>query len=730
MTKRRVLYLTDIFGGVHGGTEGQLVALLDNLPSTWDAELWVLQDSEYLNAHPFPVPWRTLHLPSMKNPLFLPRMRSVATAIRGAGFDLIHALHADTCTLAPLLGRWAHVPVLTSRRDLGYWQTPRRIEALRRANRHVAGILANSQAVADRTVAVEHAHPARVHVVRNGHDPARFEKPAAPDLRAQLGIPPFAPVIGLVANFRPLKRHRDLVGALAALGTRGEHAHVLFVGTGPGAEDLKAHAASLGVADRVHVHGVTGDVVPVLKHLQIGVLCSESEGLSNAIIEYLACGLPVVATDVGGNPELVTDGDNGFLYEVGDVQALAAHLGTLIEDHDFARRCGEASRTRFEHEFTIDRMVDQTLSLYERLLGGRQPRSLSWRVIDDVAALEDLAPDWRALCRPNQFFASPSWVITWLTWSGATPRVLVARDGDEVVGVLPLAETKAGRLEFAGQSLGADHLDVVAAPGRELEIARAALAQLAALKWRRIELLHVAEDGALRHALHEPGRPFAFDERASTVCPFIATEGRDWNAYLGTVFSRKRRHELRRTMRRFFEQPGAAVNHVAEATAVAPAIDRLFALHQERFTAQGKTTVFRGERLKAFHRGLAERLFRDEELFLAFLRTDERELAAYYGFRFGNKLYHFQSGIAHVESGTSPGSILRNHVLEHDVFGAGYDEFDFLDGDEPYKFKWATGQRRLFDVTIRPRTLTGTMGSAAGELANLLKAEVKRRQRA
>ena len=726
---RRVLFLTDIFGGVHGGTEGQLVALLENLPPTWEAELWVLQDSEYLGLHPFPCPWRVLHMPRTRNPLFLPRLRSLATAIRGAGFDLIHALHADTCTLAPLLGRWAQVPVLTSRRDLGYWQTPRRIEGLRRANRHLAGILTNSAAVARRTADVEYAHPSRVHVVRNGHPAARFDAPADPELRGLLGIPDEAPLIGLVANFRPLKRQRDLVDALNALGDRAADAHVLFVGTGPGSESMVPYAESIGLAGRVHVHGVTGDVVPVLKHLDIGVLCSESEGLSNAIIEYLGCGLPVVATDVGGNAELVTPDENGFLYEVGDVDGLATHIGQLLEDAERASAMGQASRARFENEFTIDRMVAQTVSLYDELLVPPAPRDLTWRVATELSALEDLAGDWKALCGPDQFFASPSWVLTWLKWSGATPRVLVAHDTDgALVGVLPLAESRAGRFEFAGQSMGADHLDVVAAEGRAVDVARGALEHLATLRWRRLDLWHVAEDGALRHALHEPTRPVRFDERFSTRCPYIATEGLDWNTYLGTVFSRKRRHELRRTMRRFFELPGAAVSHVRESTEVEPAIERLFGLHAERFEAQGKSTVFRGERLKAFHRALGERLLRDDELFLAFLRTDERELAAYYGFVFGDKLYHFQSGIAHVERGTSPGNILRNHVLEHDIFGAGLAEFDFLDGDEPYKFQWATGQRRLFDITVRPRTISGGVGTTAGELTRLLKSEVKRRR--
>ena len=724
---RRMLVLTDIFGGVHGGTEGQLVALLERLPASWEAELWVLQDSEYLGHHPFPCPWRQLHLPRMRHPMFLPRLRSVATAIRGAGFDLIHALHADTCTLAPVLGRWAGVPVLTSRRDLGYWQTPRRIESLRRANRHVAGILANSEAVARRTIDVEYAHPARVHVVRNGHDPARFEAAPHPTLRRDLGIPEDAPLVGLVANFRPLKRQRDLVDALALL-TDHSDAHVLFVGTGRGADATLAHAKALGLEGRVHVQGVTGDVVPVVRHLSVGVLCSESEGLSNAIIEYLACGLPVVATNVGGNPELVTPRINGFLYEVGDIEGLASHLGVLLADAERAQAFGAASEERFAAELTIDRMVDQTCALYERVLApAPSSDEYTWSVEHDLGALEALASDWQALCTPNQFFAGPNWVLTWLRWSGAAPRVLVARDrSGALAAVLPLAQQRRGVWAFAGQRMGADHLDLVARSSARGVLAAGVLSYLATLPWRRVDLWHMAEDGALRAALHDPRRAVPFEERATTICPYIETLGRTWDEYLATMFSRKRRHELRRTMRRFFEQPGARVEAVEKAADVASSIDRLFALHAARFRVQGKSTVFRGERLNAFHRALAERLLRDDELFLSFLRTDEGELAAYYGFRFGNKLYHFQSGMAPVDRGTSPGTILRNHTLAHDVFGRGLSEFDFLDGDESYKFQWATGQRRLFDITLRPRTVRGAAGHVASILKGLVKFEARR----
>ena len=107
-----------------------------------------------------------------------------------------------------------------------------------------------------------------------------------------------------------------------------------------------------------------------MRECAVGVLCSETEGLSNAILEYMACGLPVVATNVGGNPELVVEGETGFLYAPGDVEGLAKALGRLLADPALAARLGAAARARFETRFGLRRMVDETVAVYERALAG------------------------------------------------------------------------------------------------------------------------------------------------------------------------------------------------------------------------------------------------------------------------------------------------------------------------------------------------------------------------
>jgi glycosyltransferase involved in cell wall biosynthesis/CelD/BcsL family acetyltransferase involved in cellulose biosynthesis len=723
--RRHVLFLTDVFGGPHGGTEGQLTALIENLPAGWRASLWVLDDSVYLGRGPFPCPWRILRMPPWRSPAFLPRLRALALRVRRARVDLVHAFHADTCTVAPLLGRLAGVPAITSRRDLGYWQTPRGVAALRRANRLATRIVANSREVARRTIEVEEVPPSLVRVIHNGHAPLRFEAPADPGLRAGLGIPDDAPLVGMVANFRPLKRPQDLVAAMARLLERHPRLHALFVGHDEPWPDLARRMERSDVAGRVHRLAVAGDVVPVLKHLDVGVLCSQTEGLSNALLEYLGAGLPVVATQVGGNAEVIEPGRNGLLVPVGDVPALAEAIDGLLRDGERRRRMGAEGRRVLAERFSLDRMVSETVALWEECLAPRRTSpALRFEVVTEERDLEPLEGAWESLLGPKHFFLSPAWVRTWIRSFGAEPRSVVAREaGGDVVGLLPAVRLARG-IGFAGQEHGADHLDVLARPGRELEVARGALSALRDLRQGALRLRHLREESALRVAAREMRLPFG--ERRSTVCPYVRSDA-GFEGWLQERLDRKRRHELRRLLRRFEETESARMRMAATAEEARDLLERLFALHARRFASQGRDTAFSGERVAAFHRDLIDALWEKGQVRLAALEARPGEIAAlFHGFVFRGAFHHFQSGVDEGLGVTSPGTVLRGLLLRDGVFGAGLSEFDFLDGDEAYKFQWATGVRPLFDLTVPSAGSAGRVGAlvtgAAALARDLLRA--------
>lgn len=750
-TPRKILFWADAYYTPAGGTEGQILELIRGLPAGTTAELWITHRSDWLAENPFPCPARSLELGSLSSPKTWLRLRKVRRQIARGGFDLIQTYMCDAGILGPVVGRRLGVPVLVARRDMGFWYTPRLVGAMRRTARFAAGFVANSDAVKRLTVETEQVPSADVAVVRNGHDLGIFDRPRDPGLRARLGIPADARLVGLLANFKPLKRHVDLVEALARLVPKHPTLHALLLGFGPH-EHVLALARERGVADRLHVHYVEGGSVPCLKELDVGVLCSESEGFSNALLEYMGCALPIVATDVGGNPELVEDGRNGFLYAVGDVERLAARIDALLADPALAARMGAASRARIEAEFSRERMVSDTLAVYARALAGRPVAgddaaagpaartvgggggtgvgSVGGLVVETVtgrAALDPLEEAWRALLPRDGFFAGPDWVLAWFDAAadGATPHVLLARDaGGRLRGVLPLAR-RGGRLFLPGADVGADHLDLAAAPADRDVVADLLLDALLASSFGRLDLRHLAEDGALRRAIRRRRWAPPYAERLSTRCPYIAAAG-TFDAWLAR-FSSKHRGNLRRQARAFREDPACEIRRAATPEDVVRDLDVLFALHAKRFEGRAGATSFAGPRIRRFHGLLAARLLARGELALTTLLAAGRPAAVHYGFRVGGKLYHFQGGFDPEAGSKSPGTALTTIVLEDDVFKAGLAEYDFLDGTEPYKLALATGERRLYDVEVfRPSLLGRTRALARGALP-LVRRLVRRR---
>ena len=187
-------------------------------------------------------------------------------------------------------------------------------------------------------------------------------------MRRELGLPEGSMVIGLVGRLDHWgKGHKELFEAMASLK---EHypLHALIVGGGRRIDEVKALAASLGLADVVHFLGPRPDVPDLLHAMDIFVLPSYSEGLSLALLEAMAAGLPVIATAVGGTPEVVTDGGNGLLIPPRDAAALAAALERLLGDPDFARRLGANARDHVREHYSLDRLGREINEIYGELV--------------------------------------------------------------------------------------------------------------------------------------------------------------------------------------------------------------------------------------------------------------------------------------------------------------------------------------------------------------------------
>lgn len=212
-------------------------------------------------------------------------------------------------------------------------------------------------------------------VIYNGVDRAYFNPAAVAETREQLrrrcGLPLDAFIAITVGRLRPEKRQTDLIQAVAALASRGLPVHAVLVGDGEERRAIERRIADLDAGDRIHLAGAADDVRRFLKLADAFVLTSAWETFSNAALEAMAMGLPVVLSRTGGSAEMVDAGQNGFLYSPGDVTRLAGHIAALAGNKDLARRMGQAAMSHVQGRFGFARMLDE----YRALLypAGSQP---------------------------------------------------------------------------------------------------------------------------------------------------------------------------------------------------------------------------------------------------------------------------------------------------------------------------------------------------------------------
>lgn len=297
---------------------------------------------------------------SFKPHLALPAAWQMRHWLRRHRIEIFHAFDYPAAIFGVPVARWAGVPVvLSSQRGERILFPPLSRRMLGWTDPLVDGIVANCEHL--RTDLVQHYGVARekIHVCYNGIDTELFHAEGRSEPQDTL-------TIGTIAVLRPEKSLHTLIDAFSRLP--GNH-RLRIVGEGPCRGELEAAARPLG--ERCRFAGAATNVVDWYRQMDLFVLPTVSEALSNSILEAMACGCVPVATAVGGNPELVRDGDNGFLFPVGDAAALTARLRTLIEDPELRQRMARRSRQRVLDEFTRPRMAARMSEIYQQFSGNQ-----------------------------------------------------------------------------------------------------------------------------------------------------------------------------------------------------------------------------------------------------------------------------------------------------------------------------------------------------------------------
>jgi L-malate glycosyltransferase len=360
-----------------GGSEGQMLEAAKSLIAQGDQVLLgclrlegphvhALQE-QGLHAMEFPVGGKLFSWQGFRG------MLRLAGFLRRQRFEVVHT-HDLYSNLVGIPAAWlARIPcIVSSRRDLGswWWYTPRNRRLLRWIQRRSHRVLANSQGVKDHLVREDGFREDEIVVIRNAVDLGRFERAARRREDVIPGASSHQLLFAVVANMHVhTKGHRILIQAAKAICAGRPDVGFVLVGDGALRPEFEQLVHQHGLAGQFYFLGARKDIPDVLAACDAGLLASLAEGLPNVVLEYLAAGKPVVATSVGGVPEIIEPGVNGLLVPPGDPAALAAAVLELVSDRNQMRAFGSRGQAAVKARFSFERLVSELRGLY------RDPRS-------------------------------------------------------------------------------------------------------------------------------------------------------------------------------------------------------------------------------------------------------------------------------------------------------------------------------------------------------------------
>jgi L-malate glycosyltransferase len=373
--RARILFLIDEIGGIaEGGTERQVFQLIELASRLgYEPRLAVLRGTKWLTEEQAGCPIYFAGAKSLLRPSGWRACVRLIQWMRRERISLVQTFFAECNVFGPWLGRLAGVPVVIgSRRNLDQWGgraawiKPWMLRLQRLTNVSADCVIANSLVVAEETLKAEKLPPSKMHVAYNGIDLAKFSglDRLREQARQMLGIQRDDIVVGNISCFREVKGIPQFVDAARIVLEKEPHMRFLAVGDGELYAAVVDRIRQYGLEDRFHLAGEQTDVLPYLAAMDIGVLSSLAEGFSNSLLEYMASGLPAVATEVGGNREALEG--VGLLVPSDDPKALAEAILEL-RTPGLRQLLGQAARQRVER-FSLARAEKRMKEIYAELL--------------------------------------------------------------------------------------------------------------------------------------------------------------------------------------------------------------------------------------------------------------------------------------------------------------------------------------------------------------------------
>jgi len=371
----RVLHLIETGGP--GGAENILISLVEKLDSRFESVVGLIHmgwvSAKLVNSGVKVIALKTGKLHDAK------LLSCVYRTIKQERIELIHSHLLDMSCLSAIAAAAAGVPHITTEHgDIHHVSRKLTVRTLLKAK--ILAILSNkivfvSKFTRDKFVDITGMHENKSCVIYNGVDLSTFEKPVnVQEKRAEIGIRESDLIVGNVANLYPVKGQTYLLKAAKQVINQIPNAKFIFIGRGPLEEELKREAHSLGIGSSVKFLNYREDVKDLLKIMNIFVLTSLSEGMPVSMIEAMASKVPVIATSVGGIPEVIQDGLNGYIVTPSDPSQLANRMSTLLKNEDIAQNFATAGYNKVRDHLTLQSMITKYAVMYNLFIKKQSPR--------------------------------------------------------------------------------------------------------------------------------------------------------------------------------------------------------------------------------------------------------------------------------------------------------------------------------------------------------------------